>query len=371
MSSDLSLAQVRSFRLQNQRLTEDPRIASAAPIVRRLCALQSQEWLSAQLAIAARARDVTQADIKRARENDRAFVLTWTLRGTLHLVAAADLPWQITFCGERAIRGTNRRYQQLGLSAAVRNNALDHITEILGEQGPLIRAELADKLGARGIPVAGQAIHHLVRYAALRGRICLGPERAGDLSYVLLSQWLPDYQPPAAIDELLPMFARRYLKAYGPATSADFAHWTGISAGQAEAAFAAISGECVVLDSPLGEVSLLEKQLEQLSAHEAETVARFLPRYDNYLLAYKNRDFMVNPAFAKRVHPGGGLIRACVIVDGQAVANWKLEQRRKNARVVVSPFQTLEKSLQPVLEAEVDNLARFLGREIDLRVEEP
>ena len=369
MTRDLSLAQLRRLRLQNQQLADASRSTSTALVVRRLCALQSQEWPSAQLAIAARTQGITYEDVKRAREIDRSFVLTWSLRGTLHLVAAEDISWQLALSGERAIRGTNRRYLQLGLSEIVREKALDHVAEILARDGPLIRAELADKLGARVIAVAGQAIHHLVRYAALRGLICLGPEHVGDLTYVLLPEWLPDYQPLEATDELLPTFARRYLRAYGPATSVDFARWTGINARRADAAFEAIAGECVACESPVGEVSLQQQQLEQLPATAIEPTVRFLPRYDNYLLAYKSRDFMVDAAQAKKVHPGGGLIRACVVIDGVAVANWKLEQQRKTARIVVSPFETLDTSLLPFMETEVGNLARFLGRAIDLRIE--
>jgi len=370
VNSDLSLAQLRRLRLQNQRLAEDARMASAESLVRELCALQSQEWPSAQLAIAARTTGITQEDLRRAREVDRSFVLTWGLRGTLHLVAAEDIAPQLALFAERAISGTNRRYQQLGLSEIIRENSLNHIAEILATDGPLVRAELAEKLGARGTPVAGQAIHHLVRYAALRGLICFGPEREGDLTYVLLSQWLPDYKAQEAAEETLPTFARRYLRAYGPATSADFARWTGISAKRAGAAFAAIAGECVSCESPVGAVSLLKQQIQHLPESQAEPNLRFLPRYDNYLLVYESRDFMVEAAYAKRVHPGGGLIRACVIIRGEAVANWKLEQRRKTARIVVSPFQPLDKSLLPLLEAEKERVARFLGREIDLKIED-
>ena len=370
MNSDLSLAQVRRLRLQNQRLADDTRIASAASVIRDLCALQSQEWTSAQLAIAARTTGITHEDVRRAREVDRSFVLTWSLRGTLHLVAAEEIASQLALFGERAISGTNRRYQQLGLSEIIRDNALDHVGEILAEDGPLIRAELAEKLGARGIPVAGQAIHHLVRYAALRGLICFGPEREGELTYVLLSEWLPNYKAREAVDETLSSFARRYLNAYGPASSADFARWTGVSAKRADAAFAAIDGNSVACEAPVGAVSLLKRQILRLPASEAAPNLRFLPRYDNYLLVYRSRNFMVDAAFAKRVHPGGGLIRACVIADGEAVANWKLEQRRKTARIVVSPFQVLDKSLRPLLEAEVGRLSQFLQRELELRIEE-
>lgn len=51
------------------------------------------------------------------------------------------------------------------------------IQEVLAKRGPLTRAELARILADKGIPVEGQAIAHLVRYAALQD-ICrfLGEE---------------------------------------------------------------------------------------------------------------------------------------------------------------------------------------------------
>ena len=373
MNFDLSRAQLNGLRLQNQYLADFSRSSATATVVLKLCALQSQEWSSAQLAIAARASGITQADVKRAREIERSFVLTWTLRGTLHLVSAEDLGWQLALCADRAIRATNRRYQQLGLTKAVREAALDAITEILSQHEALTRAQLAHKLAACDIPVAGQAIHHLVRFAALRGVICFGPEKDGDLTYVLLKSWLPDFQPAPYSDDLLPQLARRYLAAYGPAASNDLAHWAGLSASQAKAAFSSIAAECAAVAMPGGGGQILQHQLDELNkANQAnETPAlRFLARYDNYLLAYHQRDFMVDPAFAKAVMPGGGLIRACVIIDGIAKANWKLEKRRNRDRLVIAPFETLDRSLLPQLEDEAAALAEFLGRDIELQIEE-
>lgn len=372
MTPELTLAQLRRARLRQQLLAADRRADCAAAVVQRLCALQSQEWASAQLAIAARTSGINAADVRRAREVERSFVLTWSLRGTLHLVAAEDLASQLALFGARAIRASKRRYQQLGLSESIREKSLDHIAEILTTAGPLNRAELAEKLDARGMPVAGQAIHHLVRHAALRGLVCFGPERAGDLTYTLLSHWRPDCQPPDSLgtEAALRHFARRYLRAYGPASSADFARWAGISATRAKIAFAALDGDSVACEAPVGALTRLKRQKLPAASESAPPQARFLPRYDNYLLAYQSRDFMVKPEYAKRLHPGGGLIRACVIIAGEAVANWKLERRRKSARIVVAPFQALDTAALPLMQAEAERLSRFLGRELALRIEE-
>ncbi len=369
MSLQLTWEQARRLRARRQHLYGTSRETSSKAIVCDLFALQSQEWSSAQLAIRARSRDLTQADVIHAREVERAFALTWTLRGTLHLVAAEDLQLQLDVCGPPAIRGTRSRFKQLGLSEEVRERALEAIADILSGDHALTRAQLAEALAGRGIPVAGQAIHHLVRFAALRGLICLGAEIDGDLTYVLLEEWLPAAITAPLPDDPLLEFARRYLAAYAPATMADFKRWSGLSMAQVKAAWTAVRPDCVPVKLPEGEALMLERQLDLLEAPPPEPTVRLLPRYDNYLLSHESRAFMVADAYAKRVHPGGGLIRSCLLVDGEAQANWKLEKRRSGLRVVVEPFQPLDASILPLLESEVESLGRFFNTNAELRVE--
>ena len=368
-SSLMPWKQARILRAERQLLCDRSRQPAAAEIVRRLFALQSQEWSSAQLAFHARSRELTQSDVAREREVERSFVLTWTLRGTLHLVAAEDLRLQLDLCGPPAIRGSRSRYRQLGLTEDLRESALHELRDILTRDPALTRAQLADALAAREIPVAGQAIHHLVRFAALRSVICLGAEANGDLTYVLLDDWLPASAVAPPVDDRLREFARRYLAAYGPATMADFKRWSGLTAAQVKKAWAAIRADCLSLSIPDGEALLLERQAPLLESPPDKPTLRLLPRYDNYLLGYESRRFMVADAYAKRAHPGGGLIRACLLVDGVAKANWKLEKRRTSLRVVVEPFEALDLAILPLLEAEVESLGRFLNTNTELRIE--
>lgn len=369
MATTLTVKQLRRLRARHQQLCGERRYASAAETVSTLFALQSQEWPSAQLAIHARCPAVAQADVDHAREVERAFVLTWTLRGTLHLAPAEDLRWLLELCAPAAISGSNSRYRQLGLAEDARERGLEAIGAILSREGALIRSQLALALESRGIPVAGQAIHHLVRYAALRGLICFGPAVDGDLTYVLLDDWLPatvDTPPPA---DPLDALARRYLAAYAPATAADFARWSGLSKAQAKRAWEAVAADCTTVGSPGGEALMLKEQLDALETASADPVVRLLPRYDNYLLGYESRAFMVADAHAKQVHPGGGLIRACVLIDGEARASWKLEKRRKSLRVKVSPFERLSAAEAAQLEAEAAALGGFLNTSTELHID--
>jgi Winged helix DNA-binding domain len=88
---------------------------------------------------------------------------------------------------------------------------------------------------------------------------------------------------------------------------------------------------------------------------------RLLPGFDNYLLGHRSRDFAVNPLHAREVHPGGGMLRAVVLVDGRAVATWSSQRRGTNLIITVRPFDELSPRVEEGLEAEAHDIGRFLG----------
>lgn len=368
MAPRLSLEQLRLIRMRAQRLHPKAAAASVDALLQGVCSLQAQELAAAHLAVRARSGGLRLEHVRRAREVERTLALTWCMRGTLHLVAAEDLAWLLPFCGPLYIHKGQRRYKELGLDAQTRAKAAEIMRDVLHERGPLTRPELAQLLAAQAIPVAGQAIAHLVSYAALAGVICFGPERGGDLTYVLLEDWL-GYQPqPLDEARLLARLARRYLEAYGPATAEDFASWAGIAIGQARAGLQAIRSELLEVEIPGSTAWMLEGQATWRNAAPAAPVVRLLPRYDAYLLGYRSRDFMVSEAYARRIHPGGGQIQQCVVLDGCAVAVWRALRRKRQTTIQVEPFEPLSAGALPALKAEVQDMGRFLHQEMVLSV---
>lgn len=340
-------------------------VAGAAELVKRLGGVQAQELASALLGLRARSGRLTADDVKKAREAERSIVLTWAMRGTMHLVAAEDLGWMLAWFGPLFIHESTRRYAQLGLDAVTRAKAVRIMREALGEQGPLARPALAAILADHDIPVEGQAIAHLVRAAALEGVICYGPERDGELTYVALEDWVrvdSRFDRAHASVEL----ARRYFGGYGPATIGDFVTWAGIPLPQARAAVEAMATDLVAVALPDGDGWMLKQHISVLDQMQGDDVVRLLPRYDAYLLGYQKRDWMVDAAYAKRIHPGGGLIHPAVIAAGRAVGIWRQERKRTATLIVVEPFETLDAPVQASLEAEAQDIGRFLGQEVRL-----
>jgi uncharacterized protein YcaQ len=369
----LSLDQTRYLRLRAQRLvpartkTSD----SVAQLVRDVGGLQAQEAPAAVLGVWVRSRGLVAPQVEDARLHERSIVRTWCMRGTLHLLATEDLGWLMPLLGPVFVRKSQRRYAQLGLTDEVCTNATRTIRAVLGEQGPLTRAELADQLAAQGLPTEGQAAYHLLRRAGLEGAICFGPERAGEPTYVLVEDWLHTGGEMAGADPRAEL-VRRHLAAYGPAGPKDLAAWSGMSISEARAGFESVVDELLEVEIDGSPSWVLKSRAAWLDEpREAEVVVRLLPSYDTYLLGYSSRHLTVPQQYIKRVHPGGGVLRPTLIVDGRAAGTWKLKRGRAGLVVTVEPFENLSAQAAAALEDEVQDLGRFYESDATLSVVMP
>ena len=112
-----------------------------------------------------------------------------------------------------------------------------------------------------------------------------------------------------------------------------------------------------------GHVDLLEDQPED------GPVVRLLPAFDPYMLGYRRRDLGVNEQIARRVHPGGGVIRPTVLVDGRAAGTWSLRRAGGTALIAVSPFECLLAEIEEGIGTEAADVGRFLGVEATVKIE--
>jgi hypothetical protein len=255
----------------------------------------------------------------------------------LHLVRREDYGWLHALTAPTQAAASRRRLGQEGVPPAAAERAVELIEAALAREGPLTRTDLAERLAADGIRTEGQATPHLLRLAALRGVAVLGPVRDGVQAYALAREWLGSDLPVVDRDAALAELGVRYLAGHAPASPEDLAAWAGLPLGDARAA---VAGADPDLPPP------------------AEPPPRLLPPYDPYLLGWKDRSFMVSPEHARRVHPGGGVLRATATVDGLAVGTWSL----RGGRVEIEPFAPLAPEHAAALEAEAADVERFEAR---------
>lgn len=331
-------ARTRALRLRAQGLT-GTRLGGVAAAVERLVAVQAQEFSFARLAFRPRCgARVVAGDVDRALER-RELVWTWALRGTLHLVRAADVGWLLGLLGPIfAARGRPRRLA-LGLDDALCEHAIALLRELLAGARPMTRSAIAAQLP---IDPEGQAPAHLLAYAALRGVVCRAPAAAGrEPTYVLLDDWLGAPLAPVDDDRALAELGRRYLAGYGPATAEDLALWSGIGLRRARRALAG---------------AVTQRGGAPVRAREQPHVA-LLGHFDPYLMGYASRDLVLDARFARRIQAGGGFVAPAVLVDGRVVGTW----RRDDGDDWLELFEPPADDVLAALQRERADVGRYLA----------
>ncbi|UGS38592.1 winged helix DNA-binding domain-containing protein [Capillimicrobium parvum] len=338
------------------QLLHRPHALAPEGLVRRLLAVQAQDLAGAYLALRARTPGLTAAAVGAALTEDRSLVVTWLCRGTLHLVAPGDLPWLLALTAPGRLTASRRRLGQEGVTPDEAERGVAIVERALAADGPLTRAQLAERLDAQGVRTAGQALIHLLGLAGLHGLVVRGPVVAGGgQAFVLARDWIGE--PPGGApdrDAALAELARRYLAAHGPAGPADLATWSGLPLRDARAGLSAIAGELVELEDGLVDLARREPVPERVPP-------RLLPAFDPYLLGWRDRSFAVPAQHARRVHPGGGMLRAAATRDGVAVGTWSARRRDGRLQVEFDPFAPLDASTAAALDDEIADVARFEG----------
>lgn len=174
--------------------------------------------------------------------------------------------------------------------------------------------------------------------------------RVGD-DYVAAEAWLarPYESPEQGLRHLL----RRYLAAWGPATAADAAAWSGLQVSDLREELGRV-GTRRFLD----ERGRTLYDLPRAPLPPADTPAppRLLPRFDNTILSHADRTRVIADEHRKRVIRAGE-VDPVVLVDGFVAGRW----RRKNRRVEVEWFGDVKRTARQRIEDEAGRLEAFLG----------
>ena len=345
---------VVALRLQSQRLAGNP-LRNAADVVRWFGAVQAQDYAAASWAIGQRSVSATSAVVDRAFERG-AIVRTHVLRPTWHFVAPEDVRWMLALTGPRVIAGQRGRHRQLGLDAATIRRAIATIASALERHDLLTRDELGVALKRARIDPAGQRLPHLLMLAELHGLVCSGGRRGKQFTYTLL-----DARVPAARvlprEEALVELARRYLRSHGPATIHDFSWWSGLSVGDARAAFE-------VNASRLSRFEVDGRAYWYAPAGKAATrpgpLAHLLPYYDEYVVAYRFRGGSFDEK-TLRATPAFDALSPRLFVGGKLRGGWRRTFAKDRVIVDVEPSTPLTPRERTATAAAMKRYGAFVG----------
>ncbi|HEY3772116.1 MAG TPA: winged helix DNA-binding domain-containing protein [Solirubrobacteraceae bacterium] len=345
-------------------------------VARRLLATQGQDPRGFRLAIRARTRGTTGADVDRALGEERSLLVTWLNRGTLHLVAREDYPLLQGLVAPWQRTGAMTRLAQLGIDEARADRAVALVDRWLADDGPLSRAVLRERLLAAGIPAEGQGLVHVLFRASLDGVLVRGPV-AGDGTeqlYARVADWMPE--APAEVSAVLrepergyAEIARRYLAGHGPADPRDLAKWLAAPLGRVRAALNVLGSQVVEVDGGLVELATAAREPVEPGADRGSGGARgsgagrlrlppprLLGAFEPLLLGWRSREEVLGSHGSAVI--SGGIFRGIGLAGGRAVGAWRFG----GAGVDFTPFAPLSDSVARALERDAEALLRFLGR---------
>jgi len=333
-------------RLAAQHLV-GPRAQGVVQVVDRLLAVQAQDLRAARLAVRARTAGLTAADVDRELNNG-TLVVTWLNRGTLHLVRSQDYWLLQPLTTPQLFAGNARRLEQEGVSPGQADRGVAAIEAAIAANGPMTRNQLREIVAAADVPVAGQALVHLLFLSALRGLTVRGPVIGAGQGFVLVRDWLGN--PPTASDRdnALSELARRFLAGHGPAEDRDLAKWAGITLGDARRGLRAAGSE--LEQRPGGLVDLAGR-----TAPTGRRRPRLLGGFDPLLHGWVDRQPVL--AGNQTIVTMNGIFRPFALVGGRAVATWSMP----GGRVALAPFGHLAATVLADLHREAADVERFLA----------
>jgi DNA glycosylase AlkZ-like len=341
-------------RLANQRLSRSA-FDTPSDVVSWLGAMQSQDYPGAKWAIGLRAA-VTDADVERAC-NDGSIIRTHILRQTWHFVARDDIRWMLALSGPRVNAVNAHYYRKMNLDERTFRRSRTVIERVLRDGRHLTRPELKAALARASIVADGPRLAFLIMRAELDAVICNGARRRNQLTYALLDDRVPrakTMEREAALAEL----TRRYFASHGPATLKDYVWWSGLTVRDAKAGI------------ELASRGLMHEHVDGLTYWSVEgrgvkappsPTAHFLPNYDEYLIAHKDRQLVIGPG------SGDGVTRIKdpfvhhVVIDGRLAGSWTRTVERDAVSVELSTYARPTEVIRRSLDAAAKRLGRFLN----------
>jgi hypothetical protein len=345
----LSRVELNRATLARQLLLE--RASCPVPAaVERLGGMQAQEPKHPFIGLWTRL-DGFAADALLEAIASREIVRATLMRSTLHLFSAADyaaLRMALQPPTSVALRVLGARAEGLDPEAVV-----PAARELLAG-APLtfdeIRAALVERFPDVNDRALGYAARTLVPLVMAPGEGRWGYPRVA--SFGLAEELLGAPLAPASPEALV----ERYLGAFGPAGAADLQTWSGVAGFKA------------VLDGMRDRLAVFadERGRELFDLPEAPrpgadvaAPARFLPEFDNLVLAYDDRSRVIADEHRPLVTTKNLRVKATFLVDGVVAGIWTIAVKRRVATLTLEPFGKLSKRVANELEAEGEALARF------------
>ena len=323
--------------------------------IEALGGMQAQEPRPPFIGLWSRIRGFEPAQLRDALRSG-AVVRAPLLRGTLHLVSAADF---------RGLRGACQPALDLATrvlrdrAAGADLDAVFSLARAALEEHPRTSGQMRELMAA-GFP--GSDARALAYLARMHVPIAMVPTE---------DEWGFPRDPALALAPAGPgdvtMLVRRYLAAFGPASVADAQEWSGVR--DLGPAFEALGDELLRLRDEAGR-ELFDLPDAPRPPQDAPAPARLLPEFDNLVLGHADRGRIIAPEHRPLLITKNLRVPATFLVDGEVAGTWSMTRRARSATLELVPFGRLAAGPRRELEHEAEALLAAIepGRGAEVRL---
>ncbi len=366
-AGSLSSREIAWFRLQRHHLL-DARPADPITISRDVCGIQAQVMSAAQIALWARNHNIARAAIGAGLWQERSLVKTSLMRQTLHLIPAGEFSLYISAIKKSRVTAVLNIMAKFGITMKEVDAFTAAIMDALAP-GPMTRMALTEVVkpkASKRVRAWMEKVWSVVRIPVAEGLICYGPGESNQATFVRVDQWLPA-QHSMTEKKAQCMLFRKYLRAYGPATVRDFAHWSGISMKDAKLTCEYLKDELIEVDVDGTKNFLHRLDRDALkNPSSGQSSVKLLPAFDPYLLAHAEKDHLVEARHYKRVYGNQWWISPVVLLDGRIAGTWSYRASGSKMEIEMQAFKGFSRTVRSGLEQEAAGLAHFFGKEPEI-----
>jgi hypothetical protein len=320
---------------------------TAADAIAHLVGMQAQVPNAPYVGLWSRLKGFKAAELAALITNRRAVRIA-LMRNTLHLVTADDC---------LTVRPIVQRVLTRAYQKADRVKLAEIVTAgraILDEQ-PRTNIELG-RLLQKKFPthqplMLGYAIRDNLALVQIPPRGVWGQSLAATLTTA--ESWLGRPLAESTGGEVL---VRRYLRAFGPASLADVAAWSGLPG--LKATLEKLRPELRTFRDQRGH-ELFDVADGLLPRPSVAAPVRFLPEYDNILVAYADRSRIIPEPHRQRATTQLG--GCAVLVDGFVRALWRVERTKRAATLEVELFDADARRAKRAIAREGEELLAFVA----------
>ena len=351
----LTLRALNRATLARQLLLERER-RDVAETLEHLVGMQAQLPNAPYVALWSRLEGFRPADLSQLVADRRALRML-LMRGTIHLVTAADalvLRPAVQPALERDVYG-NSTFGRHRLEGLDMEAVLAAGRELVAD-GPLTNVQIRDALARRWPDRDPAALGYAVR--GLLPMVHVTPRgiwlKTGPIALTTIEAWVGRSVDLVADLDTVVM---RYLAAYGPSSVADAQSWSRLT-GLREVFDRLRPGLATFQDERGRELV----DLPNAPRPDPETPAppRFLPEYDNVLLAHADRSRFVDDEVRKRIQ-GEQRAVGSILLDGVAGGTWTTAESDGVRTLTIRALEPMGDDDRASLADEATRLLAFLA----------